>query len=63
MNIERVDIGSRMSQVVVHGNTAYFAGMVADDPTGTVADQTMQVLAKIDHSPCSSLRSIDPGPG
>ena len=34
MTIERHDIGPRMSKVVVHGNTVYLAGIVADNPKG-----------------------------
>jgi enamine deaminase RidA (YjgF/YER057c/UK114 family) len=37
-----------MSQAVVHGNTIYLAGQVADDPVPSVAEQTRQILAKID---------------
>jgi enamine deaminase RidA (YjgF/YER057c/UK114 family) len=37
-----------MSQAVVHGNMAYLAGQVADDPKAGVAEQTRQVLARID---------------
>lgn len=37
-----------MSQAVVYGGVAYLAGMVADDPVPSVADQTRQVLAKIE---------------
>ncbi len=37
-----------MSQGVVHGNTVYLAGQVADDPVPSVAGQTRQILAKID---------------
>ena len=37
-----------MSQAVVHGNTVYLAGQVADDPVPSVAEQTRQVLARID---------------
>jgi enamine deaminase RidA (YjgF/YER057c/UK114 family) len=37
-----------MSQAVVHGNTVYLAGIVADDPKADVKNQTRQVLAKID---------------
>ena len=48
MTIKRLDAGPRMSQAVVHGNTVYLAGQVADDPTPSVADQTRQVLARID---------------
>jgi enamine deaminase RidA (YjgF/YER057c/UK114 family) len=37
-----------MSQAVVHGNTVYLAGQVADDPSQDVAGQTRQILAAID---------------
>jgi enamine deaminase RidA (YjgF/YER057c/UK114 family) len=46
--IERIEVGPRMSQAVVHGNTVYLAGQVADDPSVDVAGQTRQVLASID---------------
>jgi enamine deaminase RidA (YjgF/YER057c/UK114 family) len=48
MAIKRFETGPRMSQAVVHGNTVYLAGVVADDPKGDVKDQTRQILAKID---------------
>lgn len=48
MSIERYEVGPRMSQVVVHGGVVYTAGVVADDPLAPVAEQTRQVLAKID---------------
>jgi enamine deaminase RidA (YjgF/YER057c/UK114 family) len=37
-----------MSQVVVHNGTVYLAGQVASDPVPSVAEQTRQILAKID---------------
>ncbi|MBP6106100.1 MAG: RidA family protein [Steroidobacteraceae bacterium] len=46
--IKRLESGPRMSQAVVHGNTVYLAGQVADDPSVDVAGQTRQVLANID---------------
>jgi enamine deaminase RidA (YjgF/YER057c/UK114 family) len=46
--IQRIESGPRMSQAVVHGNTVYLAGQVADDPSVDVAGQTRQVLASID---------------
>ena len=48
MSIQRYEVGPRMSQVVVHGGVAYLAGIVADDLVPSVADQTRQILAKID---------------
>lgn len=47
--IQRIQIGPRMSQAVVHGNTVYLAGQVASEPNGAdVAAQTKQILAAID---------------
>ena len=48
MTITRIKPGPRMSQTVVHGDTVYTAGQVADDSSQDVAGQTRQVLAKID---------------
>ena len=49
MKIERHDVGPRMSKCVVHGDTVYLAGIVANDPKGkSVTDQTKDVLATID---------------
>ncbi len=46
--IKRFQPGARMSQVVVHGDTVYVSGQVADDSKGSLVKQTQQVLAKID---------------
>ncbi|HUO78556.1 MAG TPA: RidA family protein [Steroidobacteraceae bacterium] len=46
--IKRLEVGPRMSQAVVHGNTVYLAGQVADDTSADVTGQTRQVLASID---------------
>ena len=49
MTIQRSHIGPRMSQVVVHGSTVYLAGQVAlGAPGAGVADQTRDILARID---------------
>src|SRR5215813_6160106 len=49
MSIERHDIGPRMSKAVVHGNTVYLAGIVADAPKGkSTGDQTKDILRQID---------------
>ena len=49
MSIERIGAGPRMSKAVVHGNTVYLAGQVADKAKGgSVADQTKDVLSIID---------------
>ena len=38
MSIERVDVGARMSQMVIHGNTVYLAGQVARNAGGQPVD-------------------------
>lgn len=48
MTIKRSKVGARMSQAVIHGETVYLAGQVADDPSADVTGQTKQILAKID---------------
>jgi enamine deaminase RidA (YjgF/YER057c/UK114 family) len=48
MSITRIGVGPRMSQAVVHGNTVYLAGQVADNPVPSVARQTKQILRNID---------------
>ena len=46
--IKRLETGPRMSQAVIHGNTVYLAGQVADDTSADVTGQTRQILASID---------------
>ncbi|MEK9752587.1 MAG: RidA family protein [Rhodospirillaceae bacterium] len=49
MSIERKHVGNRMSQVVIHGDTVYLAGQVAQGaPGASVTDQTKDILARID---------------
>jgi enamine deaminase RidA (YjgF/YER057c/UK114 family) len=49
MTIQRFDVGPRMSQAVVHGDTVYLAGVVANKAAGeSVAKQTQEVLSIID---------------
>jgi enamine deaminase RidA (YjgF/YER057c/UK114 family) len=49
MAIERHEVGPRMSKAVVHGNTVYLAGIVADNPKGkSVKEQTHDILRQID---------------
>jgi enamine deaminase RidA (YjgF/YER057c/UK114 family) len=40
--------GPRMSQAVVHGDTVYIAGQVAEDRKAGLQEQVRSVLAKID---------------
>ena len=49
MTIQRFDTGPRMSQVVVHGNTVFLAGIVASNAGGqSITKQTQDVLSIID---------------
>jgi enamine deaminase RidA (YjgF/YER057c/UK114 family) len=45
---KRVQAGPRMSQAVIHGDTVYISGQVADDRKSSLERQTQQVIAKID---------------
>ena len=49
MTVQRFETGPRMSQVVVHGNTVYLAGVVAGKTAGkSVTEQTQDILSIID---------------
>ncbi len=48
MTIKRLHVGPRLSQVAIHDNTVYTAGIVAGDATADAAGQTRQILAQID---------------
>lgn len=49
MSIQRIGVGPRMSAAVVHGDTIYLAGQVADKAAGgSVAEQTKEILGIID---------------
>jgi enamine deaminase RidA (YjgF/YER057c/UK114 family) len=49
MKIERHETGPRMSKAVIHGDTVYLAGIVADSPKGkSMAEQTRSILSQID---------------
>ena len=50
MKIERHETGQRMSKAVIHGETVYLAGIVADSPKGKgMAEQTRSILSQIDN--------------
>ncbi len=49
MQTRRYETNSRMSQAVVHGGFVFLAGQVAADaPGASIADQTRNVLERID---------------
>ena len=49
MKVARHEVGPRMSQIVIHGDTVYLAGIVARENSGkSVSEQTKEILATID---------------
>lgn len=48
MSIQRYETGARMSRAVVHNNTVYLCGQVAEDRTANMTEQTRTMLAKVD---------------
>ena len=49
MSIQRIETGPRMSKAVIHGDTVYLAGQVADSPKGkSVGEQTHSILTIIE---------------
>ena len=49
MTIERKEVGPRMSQIVIHGDTVYLAGVVAHANKGkSMTEQTKEILSTID---------------
>jgi enamine deaminase RidA (YjgF/YER057c/UK114 family) len=49
MEIKRLYVGKRMSEVAIHNNTVYLAGQVAaTNPDADIKGQTREVLAAID---------------
>lgn len=48
MAITRIDPGKRLSGAVVHGDTVFLAGQVADNGKLDIKGQTEDVLRKID---------------
>ncbi len=48
MSITRIGLGEWNSRAVIHNGIVYLSGMVADDKTLPMTEQTEQVLAHID---------------
>jgi enamine deaminase RidA (YjgF/YER057c/UK114 family) len=49
MSIQRMEVGPLMSQIVIHGDRVYLAGIVAHQSPGkSVTEQTHAILATID---------------
>lgn len=47
-DIQRFETVKRLSRIVVHNKIAYISGTLADDPNGTVEEQTQNILSKMD---------------
>ena len=47
-SIQRYHIGPRLCETVVHNNTVYLAGQIAEDLSKDALGQTVEVLACID---------------
>lgn len=48
MEIKRLHVGSRMSEVAIHQQTVYLAGQIAEDASQDIRGQTREVLGHID---------------
>ncbi len=48
MSIKRYETGPRMSRIVIHNNTVYLCGQVAEDRSAGIADQTRTMLDKVE---------------
>lgn len=48
MSITRYETSARMSKIVVHQNTLYLCGQVAEDRNDDIGEQTRTMLAKVD---------------
>ncbi|MHC6227103.1 RidA family protein [Pseudomonas sp. X10] len=47
-NLQRFDVGPRISQIAIHNGVAYLAGQIPSDMNADVRGQTAQVLNAID---------------
>ena len=48
MEITRLHVGKRLSEVAIHNGTIYLAGQIAEDTTEDIVGQTREVLGHID---------------
>ncbi|MFC6336654.1 RidA family protein [Pseudomonas sp. CCM 7891] len=48
MSIERFEIAQRRSEMVVHDNTVYIGGQVAEDTQGDIEAQTFEILVNLE---------------
>jgi enamine deaminase RidA (YjgF/YER057c/UK114 family) len=48
MEIKRLHLGKRLSEVTIHNGTVYLAGQIASDTNQDIVGQTREVLGTID---------------
>lgn len=48
MEIKRLHVGKRLSEVAIHSGTVYLAGQIAEDTAQDINGQTREVLGHVD---------------
>lgn len=48
MEIKRLHVGKRLSEVAIHNETIYLAGQIAEDTGADIGGQTREVLGHVD---------------
>jgi enamine deaminase RidA (YjgF/YER057c/UK114 family) len=48
MEITRLHVGKRLSEVAIHNSTVYLAGQIAEQTGADIAGQTREVLGHVD---------------
>ncbi|HEV7817135.1 MAG TPA: RidA family protein [Janthinobacterium sp.] len=48
MEIKRLHVGKRLSEVAIYNGTVYLAGQIADDTAQDITGQTREVLGHVD---------------
>jgi enamine deaminase RidA (YjgF/YER057c/UK114 family) len=48
MEITRLHVGKRLSEVAIHNGTVYLAGQIAEDTSADIIGQTREVLGHVD---------------
>lgn len=48
MEITRLHVGKRLSEVAIHNGTVYLAGQIADDTSADIGGQMREVLGHVD---------------
>ena len=48
MEIKRIHVGKRLSEIAIHNGTVYLAGQIAEDTSEGIGGQMREVLAHVD---------------